>query len=43
MVDFISKESQALEERIKKYAEEQYEAFSNLKDVAYEEHETLVR
>lgn len=43
MVDFISKEQQMLEDRIKKYTEKEYEIFNNLKDTAYEEHETLVR
>ncbi|XP_057667276.1 uncharacterized protein LOC130900593 isoform X1 [Diorhabda carinulata] len=40
--EFLRKEMVAVEERIKKYSEEQYEILNNLKDTAYEEHDSLV-
>lgn len=43
MAEYLRKETKAVEERIKKYAEEQYEILNNLKDTAYQEHDTLIR
>uniref|UniRef100_A0A6P7F8S3 Uncharacterized protein LOC114325907 n=1 Tax=Diabrotica virgifera virgifera TaxID=50390 RepID=A0A6P7F8S3_DIAVI len=43
MSEFLRKEMVAVEERIKKYSEEQYEILNNLKDAAYEEHDSLVK
>ncbi|KAG5898599.1 hypothetical protein JTB14_020975 [Gonioctena quinquepunctata] len=43
MSEFLRKESLAVEERIKKYSEEQYEILNSLGDAAYEERDSLVR
>lgn len=42
MSECLRKEMVAVEDRIKKYSEEQYEILNSLKDTAYEEHDTLV-
>lgn len=41
--NYIRKEQAAVEERVKKYSDEQYELLNALKDKAYKEREALVR
>lgn len=43
MTEFISKESVSVEQRIKKYTDEQYDMLNYWKDRAFKEHESLVR
>ncbi|CAG9859421.1 unnamed protein product [Phyllotreta striolata] len=40
--EFMRKEMLAVEDRIKKYTEEQFESMNSLRDTAYEEHDHLV-